>query len=42
MAAAALFCPITDVVGFLHGGGVLSKEWFWRIDSYLTGSATAT
>ena len=25
--------PAHDVVRFLHGGGVLSKDCFWRIDS---------
>src|SRR3984957_780670 len=25
--------PIDDMVSFLHGGGVLSKGCFWRIDS---------
>src|SRR5207247_1902999 len=29
----ALLFVIDDMVRFLHGGGVLSKDCFWRIDS---------
>jgi hypothetical protein len=34
MLAAAIFSSaIDDMVRFTHGGGVLSKNCFWRIDS---------